>query len=320
MVWLMDYALSHMTAIGSRSENQDRVAYRENAHGVLLAIADGLGGYPNGEMAAETVIDCLLEAFDKEGNAIIEDPSAFLTLSMTYAHTLINNRGRSSGIEEERLPRTTCVACLVQNGYAYWGHVGDSRLYLFSDGALLTRTVDHTTSDQMHQDGVIDEEVQRLGHSQLFRCVGGVKSPVVSLGPETHLGTGDTLLLCTDGIWRAFAETQLAKLTRGGSLEESLEEMFSRAQKFFHRDCDNLTALLFRWNAAPSLHKPLLNSVAAELGHEGLMRAARKPAARGDNPARTEIESAIREIESFVDQLDEKYHNPPRDSRSDIEK
>lgn len=305
----MQYSLTYNTDIGARSKNQDRVAYRENKHGVLMVVADGLGGYEGGEMAAQTVVDCLMESFEKQGDAPIDDPAAFIVLATTYAHSLINNRGRSAGIDECKLPRTTCVACLVQNGYAYWGHVGDSRLYLFSDGELLTRTVDHTTADHMHQDGVIDEQVQRLTHSQLFRCVGGIQRPIVSLGPETHLGNGDTILLCTDGIWRAFNEQQLEKIVRDGEPDESMDKLFKHAKRFFDKQCDNLTALVFRWDADPSVHKPLLNQNVSELDHEGLLRT-RKIANGGSatldavsDRTLDGIEAVIQEIESFVDRL-----------------
>lgn len=307
----MQYSIAHDTETGTRHSNQDRVAYRENGHGVLLIVADGLGGYPGGEMAAQTVVDCLVESFEKQGDSLIRDPAAFIVLSMTYAHTLINNRGRSRGVPEEDLPRTTCVACLVQNGYAYWAHVGDSRLYLFNDGELLARTIDHTNSDQMHQDGAIDEQVQRLGHSQLFRCVGGVKRPVVSLGPETHLGNGDTILLCSDGIWRAFKEQHLAQIASGEVVEDSVEQLFAHAKKYFHNECDNLTALMFRWDADPSMEKPLLNQRNSELDQAGLLAAKKAAgestasAGRSRSRTRENIDSAIQEIESFVDSLNE---------------
>lgn len=324
----MNYALAHNTDTGTRKTNQDRAAYRESKHGVLMVVADGLGGYPGGEMAAQTVVDCLIDSYAKQGDAIVDDPAAFIVLSMTYAHTLINKKARAEGVEEENLPRTTCVACLVQNGYAYWGHVGDSRLYLFTDGELSTRTIDHTTADHMHQDGVIDEQVQRLGHSQLFRCVGGTMRPVVSLGPETHLGTGDSILMCTDGIWRAFKESRLTRVARGDSLEDAVEALIAHAERYFRAECDNLTALMFRWNAAPSLHKPLLNQNTSELDQDTLWRARKKsarttrpvggkPAARiraADAGCRTTsegIDSVIKEIESLVDELDRTYELKP---------
>ncbi len=308
----MHYSIVHDSRKGTRTNNQDRVAYSKNQLGAFMVVADGLGGHARGDMAAQIAVDCMIDSFVKQGQAQIDDPAAFIVLSMTYAHSMINRFSRKEGLDED-MPRTTCVACLVQNGYAYWGHVGDSRLYLLGDGELLTRTIDHSTTDHLHQEGVVDEQFQRFGHSQLFRCIGGTKRPVVSLGPETHLGTGDTILLCTDGVWRAFKETRLVKYAQNESLEGCVDEMLDHAQRYFRDNCDNLTALLFRWEDKPTLHKPLLNLSAPELDQESLWPSTGKrkqepPAPAGKDQDRVEsIGSMIEEIESFVNELDSVY-------------
>lgn len=311
----MRYSIALNSERGTRETNQDRAAYSENKNGVFMVIADGLGGYVGGELAAQTMVDSLIKSFDEVGESKIDDPSAFIVLSMNYAHSMINREARAQGFDPAE-PRTTCVACLVQNGYAYWGHVGDSRLYLFNDGEMLTRTIDHSTTDHMHQDGVIDEQIQRLGSGQLFRCVGGSRRPVVTLGPETHLGTGDTILLCTDGVWRAFKERKLAKLARMEEVEDSVYDLLSHARRYFRNDCDNLTALMFRWNDSPSNDKPLLNVNASELCQVSLgnptIRHTPTPAAPStvtDSKTNEEFGSVIEEIESLVKELDTVYES-----------
>ena len=231
---------------------------------------------------------------------------------MNYAHSLVNKEARFRGFNAGE-PRTTCVACLVQNGYAYWGHVGDSRLYLFSGEELLTRTIDHSTTDHMHQNGDIDEQFQRLGNGQLFRCVGGNRRPVVTLGPETHLSTGDTILLATDGVWRAFKEKKLAKVMADESIDDSLDYLISHARRFFRNDCDNMTALMFRWDDEPSTGEPLLSTTAHESNAERLWHNAADqapaPAATEakDSDLNEEFNSVIEEIESLVNELDTTY-------------
>ena len=309
---MQHYSIVHDSRKGARSSNEDRVAYSENQNGAFLVVADGLGGHAKGDMAAQITVDCMIESFDQQGQAKIEDPAAFIVLSMTYAHSTINRISRSQGLDDD-MPRSTCVACLVQGGYAYWGHVGDSRLYLFGDSELLTRTIDHTTTDHLHYDGVVDEHVQRFGHSQLLRCIGGEKRPVVSLGAETHLGMGDTILMCTDGVWRAFKEPQLVKYTQNEPLDDGVDEMLSHAQRFFRDDCDNLTALMFRWEDKPTQVKPLMNLSTPELDQESLWLAAKYhkekpgPAARKKTYCAEDIDSVIAEIESFIKELDSVY-------------
>ena len=312
----MHYSIVHDSRRGTRPSNQDRVAYSENQLGAFMVVADGLGGHARGDMAAQIAVDCLIDSYVKQGQSQIDDPAAFIVLSMTYAHSTINRYSRKKGLDKD-MPRTTCVACLVQNGYAYWGHVGDSRLYLFGDGDLLTRTIDHSTSDHLHQDGVVDEQFQRFGHSHLFRCIGGTKRPVVSLGPETHLGTGDTILLCTDGVWRAFKEKRLLKYAQSECLEDGVDEMLGHSQRYFRDDCDNLTALMFRWEDKPTRQKPLLNLSTPELDQESLWQSTdnrkREPiAAAGKDQHHVEsIGSMIEEIETFVNELDSIYDLTP---------
>ena len=318
----MRYSIALHSEKGTRQTNQDRAAYSENSNGVFMVVADGLGGYVGGELAAQTVVDSLIRSFDDLGDSKVDDPAAFIVLSMNYAHSLIIKEARAHGFNPSE-PRTTCVACLVQDGYAYWGHVGDSRLYLFNDGELLTRTIDHSTTDHMHQDGVVDERIQRLSNGQLFRCIGGNRRPVVTLGPETHLGTGDTILLCTDGVWRAFKERKLAKIIQMEMVEDSVDDLLSQAQRYFRHDCDNLTALLFRWNDSPTNAKPLLNVNTSELGQTSLTHLSGQRAPIQTPPSNTEqnqdneeFSSVIKEIESLVEELDTVYEKRRGEKKS----
>ena len=313
----MHYSIVHDTRRGTRPSNQDRVAYSENKNGIFMVIADGMGGHARGDVAAQITVDCLIDSFNRQGQGRIEDPAAFIVLSMNFAHLSVNKMTRMQGLDTN-MPRTTCVACLVQNGYAYWGHVGDSRLYLFSDDELLSRTVDHSTTDHLHQDDVVDEQSQRFAHGPVLRCIGGNRRPVVSLGPETHLGRGDTILLCTDGVWRAFKEEQLLAHVNKAYVEDGVEDMLDYAQRYFSNACDNLTALLFRWEDEPTWHEPLFNLGTPELDQEKLWQSARprepQPAEtpRRDRRRTENIDSAIAEIESFVNGLDSIF-DPTRD-------
>jgi len=308
----MHYSIVHDTRQGTRPSNQDRVAYSENQNGIFMVIADGMGGHARGDVAAQITVDCLIDSFNRQGQEHIDDPAAFIVLSMNFAHLSVNRMTRMQGLDAD-MPRTTCVACLVQNGYAYWGHVGDSRLYLFGDDELLSRTVDHSTTDHMHQDGVVDEQYQRFAQGQVFRCIGGNRRPVVSLGPETQLGRGDTILLCTDGVWRAFKEEQLLSHVNKEYIEDSVEDMLDYAQRYFSSECDNLTALLFRWEDEPTRHKSLFDLGVPALDQERLWRSARQgepeqaKTPRRDKRRTENIDSAIAEIESFVNGLDSIY-------------
>lgn len=309
----MNYEIAQHTRPGTRSQNQDRAAYVERDEAVLMVAADGLGGYVGGEMAAEIVAETLVNSFGKVRSGFIQDPAAFLVLSMSLAHSRINRKSKQMGINVSH-PRTTCVACLVQNGYAYWAHVGDSRLYHFRDGRFLTRTIDHSTTDPMYQEGYLDEKESMQEASHLVRCIGGPKRPLVTLGAETRLERGDALLLCTDGLWRAFTEREMEQALDRSRVEESIENMMHRSARKFRKDCDNMTAVAMAWKDPPTTSPPLLALSVPELDQDALWRNARRRSGerrssgerdRGAVPGDADdIEATIAEIESFVDELE----------------
>ena len=141
---------------------------------------------------------------------------------------------------------------------------------------------------------------------------------MVTLGPETRLGQGDTILLCTDGVWRAFREDQLLAYADKEYLEDGVEEMLDHAQRFFTDKCDNLTALMLRWEDEPTRHKALFDLGTPELDQESLWHSARKnkprPAAETsyDKKRAQNIDSVIAEIESFINEMD-LVNDPARD-------
>jgi len=90
-------------------------------------------------------------------------------------------------------PRTTCVACIIQSNYAYWAHVGDSRLYLFRQGGLIGRTKDHSKVQYLLDQGIIGahEVADHPDRNKIFSCLGGVVPPQIATGREFALETGE---------------------------------------------------------------------------------------------------------------------------------
>jgi serine/threonine protein phosphatase PrpC len=325
----MRYQLASLSLPGARPTNEDRVAVAERDNAVLMVLADGLGGHAGGALAAETLTQTLVRAFQTVRAPLIERPSAFLALSILQAHRLIVNLGRRAHPPLE--PRTTCVACLVQNGYAYWAHVGDSRLYHLRDGRVLYRTFDHTTIEQLRRDGLLSEAEmnEHPQKSRLLKCVGGPKPPTIALGEETLLKQDDILLLVSDGVWEAFTPEELAaQMDRPGPLEEHVEELLAAAERRMRTQCDNVSAVALRWEAAASAAGlPLQGNPAIEIDGEALLenipsllsrrtRAAARPTPAASADGGTDrrghkpIEREIRELEEYLKALDTRYESP----------
>jgi PPM family protein phosphatase len=253
----MKYQIAEHSLRGARKTNEDRVALVERENSVLMMLADGLGGHQGGALAAEILINVATHAFQTIKQPVIVKPSAFLALTMMQAHKMMRADGETH--HPPISPRTTCVLCLVQNGYAYWAHVGDSRLYHFRNNQVRKRTLDHTNIEQLHVDGLLSEE-EMLTHpekSRLLKCLGGTHTPSISLGAETVLHRGDTLLLCSDGLWEAFKPEEIMHYLQYKSLEEGVEEMLHDGEEKMQQSSDNLSAICLRWEQGTTDNPPL---------------------------------------------------------------
>jgi serine/threonine protein phosphatase PrpC len=312
----MKYQLASYSLAGSRATNQDRVVYTERDNAVLMVLADGLGGHKGGALAAEILTQTALHAFEAVRQPVITKPSAFLALTILQAHKVISARGQAQ--MPPITPRTTCVLCLVQNGYAYWAHVGDSRLYHFRNGRALTRTLDHTVTEQMHLDGLLSEEEMKRHpeKARLLKAVGGLHAPAVSLGEETVLQRNDTLLLCTDGLWEALSADELYGFLKYSTLDEGIEEMLLAAEKRMKQRADNLSAICLRWRDNVTTALPLQSQAMIETDHKTLLEDARirnagKKLRRDgakDTPdsTRKTLEKTIDELEAFLAHFEKK--------------
>ena len=243
----MKFSIFQESRTGGRAHNEDRIGYRYTSDALVLVVADGLGGHGHGEVAAEAAVRSIIATFDRKAKPRLADPGEFLAEAMAGAHMAIL---ALSGIRQlDDLPRTTCVACVVQDGIALWAHAGDSRLYLLRQGKVLARTRDHTRVQSMVDCGQLTEAGARTHPSRniLTNCIGGDLSPRFEFTDKTPLRRGDTVLLCSDGVWGPLADdAPLATL--------SLRDVIKAAPGFLdHVESvaglgrDNLSMVLLAW-------------------------------------------------------------------------
>ena len=127
MISNLRYSSGQASLVGDRHNNQDRCILLQSGGVILLGLADGMGGHPRGEAAAQILMDScnrLLQGSAKP----IRDPRGFLTRTLREAHEEIQVFGLAQKPVID--PRTTAVVALVQGNTAYWAHAGDSHFHL----------------------------------------------------------------------------------------------------------------------------------------------------------------------------------------------
>ncbi|WP_310450695.1 protein phosphatase 2C domain-containing protein [Sulfuritalea sp.] len=278
----MNYTIVQDSRIGGREINQDRVAWLATDDAVLMVVADGMGGHLQGEVAAQLAVDTISERFRAAAKARLVDPAQFLAAALRQAHESIVRYAADCRIPPHAAPRTTCIACVVQDGQVNWAHAGDSRLYLIhgraKGDAAFMRTRDHSLVQRMVDDGII-ESGQAASHplrNRVFSCLGGDLMPSIEVSRTVSLQDGDVIALCTDGAWAPLGEKLVRELGRA-SLTTSVPHLLDAAEQAAGPQADNLTLIAMRWEAPdPDAHtlnlRPdaLPTNVAAPISDEEL--------------------------------------------------
>jgi serine/threonine protein phosphatase PrpC len=243
----MRFTIFQESRKGQRKVNQDRIAYTFSRDALLLVVADGMGGHAGGEIAAQIAVRLFIERFQQEAKPVLKNPLKFLQDTMVRAHAALSSYANQFSMLET--PRTTCVACIVQAGHAYWAHVGDSRLYLFRQGGLIGATKDHSKVQYLVDQGIIgaDEVGQHPDRNKIFSCLGGLVDPVIDLSRRTPLRNGDILVMCTDGLWAVFDQREIATWLTSTPILTTAPQMMREGEKRGGPDGDNLSAIVVRW-------------------------------------------------------------------------
>lgn len=225
--------------IGDRKEQQDRMALfaAPNAPGYMMAVvADGMGGKSGGAIAAEQVIRSAKMLFGEffPGN----DIRAMLEAIVHEAHTVI----KLSAVSSEKEPHSTFAALVISPDKAVWAYAGDSRLYRFSGPNFAEKTKDHSYVERLVDEGVLTpEEAKNHRMSNVLVNVLGSKNavPYVTFGEHTNLKAGDSFLLCSDGLWHYFSDTELSVAVGGSTPRQASELLIKKARDRANGQGDN---------------------------------------------------------------------------------
>ena len=224
-----------------RPQNED--SFLELPAMGLFVVADGVGGAQAGEVASQTAIEVLSEAFSHvQGNVDVED---LMEIAIQRANAAIYQM--SQDVATLSSMATTIVALQLSHNIATIGHVGDSRLYrLDAKGNLFRETQDHSVVEEEMRAGRLTPE-QAANHPSrnvISRALGADDSVEVDMKTMTF-EAGSSFLLCSDGITRHVSDPELREvLTMCKSPQQVCSELknlcYSRGAE------DNLTAVVIK--------------------------------------------------------------------------
>jgi serine/threonine protein phosphatase PrpC len=243
----MKFTIFQNSRQGPRLHNQDRLAYSYSKDALLLVVADGMGGHRHGEIAAQLAVTTMTEAFQRLAVPTLTSPAKFLTDHIQQIHDMIDQLTQEQEMLEA--PRTTIVAAVVQRGMLYCAHVGDSRLYHFRDNHLLYRTEDHSVVQSLYNKGMINKDDMSTHpyRHKVYSCLGGDVPPKIDLADRQELAEGDTVLLCTDGVWGALADDHMKQILSGPSISENVTRLLDEAEIISQEQGDNMSAIGLQW-------------------------------------------------------------------------
>ena len=296
----MKFTVFQVSRKGGRLQNEDRMGYSYTRSSGILLLADGMGGHPEGEVAAQLALQAISAMYQKQANPKIEDAAVFLNAAVMAAHRAIIKYAIEKGMLDT--PRTTVVAALVQDGSAYWAHCGDSRLYLVRAGKLVVRTRDHSYTEQPPQGHNTSRAAERLNRNILYTCLGSPTKPVFDVAGPTPLMQGDKILLCSDGLWGSLDDEDIVRQLSGKAVGMAVPDLVESALQKAGASSDNVTAIAMDWET-PDEFETTKGSVSTDDMQDGVFASTvQSEGLQGDETDLDDaaIERSIAEINEAI--------------------
>ncbi|MCB9672057.1 MAG: serine/threonine-protein phosphatase [Alphaproteobacteria bacterium] len=254
---------------GGRSRNEDnylvcqdgKVQYLDGerevrqlggGEGVLVAVADGMGGHEDGHIASTTATRVVAKLY-KPG--VPRDPAKALLKYIQDAHQRLYWKARDRG---PVTMGTTLSVCWLLDGTCAWAQVGDSRIYLFRQGQLRRLSADQTMNEYARRDGRPERpDGETLAQSFIFGSRGIGDNTRLRLEPgrdadQVSLQKGDRIVLCSDGLSGSVDDASIADVLRN-TPEPQAAAVAMMERAVARGSTDNITVLVVRVDEVPLL-------------------------------------------------------------------
>ncbi|MDC8784507.1 PP2C family protein-serine/threonine phosphatase [Roseateles koreensis] len=303
----MRFSTYQVSRKGGREKNEDRMGYCYTREAGLFALADGMGGHPEGEVAAQLALQTLAAMFQREAAPALASPEQFLQDAIQIAHQQLLRYGAQKGLTDT--PRTTVIACIIQGRTAYWAHCGDSRLYMLRAGKLVMRTRDHSYLELQAALGRSPQPGETFNRNVLFTCLGSPGRPMIdSFGP-LQLEPGDRLMLCSDGLWGTVSDEAITLQLATRSITDAVPELVEHALRNGGPRCDNVTVLAVEWEG---VGEPEVDSTQglSDQGFASTIQSLGFGNERHFEMDEAEIQRSVREVQDAIKQAHERGKPP----------
>jgi PPM family protein phosphatase len=232
--------LANLSDVGlHRSDNEDYYCYVEPENdeeflrkGRLVVVADGMGGQAGGQIASTIAVESVRDVYFSHASA---DPLEALMAGFAAGHAAIQEYAQQH--PELAGMGTTCTAVVLLDGQLFYGHVGDSRLYLIRGGAISQLSQDHSRVARLVREGAITPE-EAAGHPDRnvltaalgMESAGHGDSPGDFPQAPVPLESGDILLICTDGLHGLVSDEEMRLAASAHPPREACLELVNLAK------------------------------------------------------------------------------------------
>jgi serine/threonine protein phosphatase PrpC len=227
-------AATHVGRVRQRNEDS-HLARPEMG---IWAVADGMGGHADGDVASQTLIRAL---------ASIGQPTSAEALLDLLEDSIsrVNDRLRQLGQQRGAVVGTTLAVLLARDGHYACIWSGDSRIYLIRDGEIIQLSRDHTEVQELLAEGSITAEEARnwAGRNGITRAIGVYDEPELEMtsGP---LSPGDVFVICSDGLTNHVRDDEILRSVTASPSQQACDELISLTLE--RGALDNVTVVVAR--------------------------------------------------------------------------
>jgi len=231
-----DVVVSMSSDVGCvRELNEDSGTYIQpddpellRSKGLLIVVADGMGGHSAGEVASRLAVDVVTRAYYEDGGDARSALEKAFHEANREIHKAAENDASKNGMG------TTCTALVLQDGTAISAHVGDSRLYLVREGSIYLMTEDHSAVMEMVKAGLITLEQARHHPEKnvILRAMGSHPEVEVTTWQEPFpVRAGDRFLLCSDGLYDLVEDEEIKRIVMLSAPQTACESLIALAKE-----------------------------------------------------------------------------------------